>query len=188
MIQCSYEQGKAPITKNGVQVDNKGKTPMEKNIEVVDEAGNVYEPTWPKRARGLVKQGRARFVNENRICLACPPKMKTEDEHMSNVKNIFGDITVADILQRINNIINQTSYITSACEVLTTMGDGDSGVCGSPGNVMGEAKANALAGIVQSREATNQHILRLYEKIYDDLIRLSEAEQAPKENMEMLVE
>lgn len=107
---------------------------------------------------------------------------------MSNDKNIFGDMTVADILQRINNIINQTGYITSACEVLTNMGDGDSGVCGSPGNVMGEAKANALAGIVQSREATNQHILRLYEKMYDDMIRLSEAEQTPKENAETPME
>ena len=34
-----------------------------KNVEVVDEAGNVYEPTWPKRAKGLVKNGRARFVD-----------------------------------------------------------------------------------------------------------------------------
>lgn len=32
-------------------------TPIEKNIHVVDERGNVYEATWPKRARGLVKHG-----------------------------------------------------------------------------------------------------------------------------------
>lgn len=161
---------------------------MEKNIAVVDEAGNVYEPTWPKRAKGLVKQGRARFVTENEICLACPPDIETEETHMSNVKNIFGDVNVADILQRINNIVNQTSYITHVCETLAAMSDGDSGESCSPGNVMGEAKANALAGIVQSRETTNQQILRLYEKMYDDLIRLSEAEQAPKENTEMPME
>ena len=70
---------------------------MPKNIEVVDEAGSMYEPTWPKRAKGLVKHGRARFVAENRICLACPPDMKMEDNHMSSKKEIFGDITVADI-------------------------------------------------------------------------------------------
>ena len=69
---------------------------MNKNIEVVDEAGNVYEPTWPKRAKGLVKHGRARFVDENRICLTCPPD-KTEETHMSNT-SIFGEMTVADIL------------------------------------------------------------------------------------------
>ena len=144
---------------------------MNKNIEVVDEAGNVYEPTWPKRAKGLVKHGRARFVDENRICLTCPPD-KTEETHMSNT-SIFGEMTVADILTRINNIINQTSYITSAFESLVQMGDGDSGNCGAPGNIMGKAKADAVAEVVRARETTNQQILRLYEKMYDDLIRLS---------------
>ena len=144
---------------------------MEKNIAVVDEAGNVYEPTWPKRAKGLVKHGRARFVDENRICLTCPPD-KTEETHMSNT-SIFGEMTVADILNRINNIINQTSYIGEAYEAFKTMGDGDSGDCGAPGNIMGKAKAEAIASVVQCRETTNQQILRLYEKMYDDLIRLS---------------
>ena len=146
---------------------------MNKNIEVVDEAGNVYEPTWPKRAKGLVKHGRARFVDENKICLACPPVMKTEDKQMSNTNNIFGEMTVADILTRINNIINQTGYITSAFESLVQMGDGDSGNCGAPGNIMGKAKADAVAEVVRARETTPQQILRLYEKMYDDMLRLS---------------
>ena len=145
---------------------------MNKNIEVVDEAGNVYEPTWPKRAKGLVKHGRARFVDENKICLTCPPDIKTEETHMSNT-SIFGEMTVADILMRINNIINQTGYITTAFESLVQMGDGDSGDCGSPGNIMGRAKAEAVAEVVRARETTNQQILKLYEKMYDDLIRLT---------------
>ena len=91
---------------------------------------------------------------------------------MSNT-NIFGEMTVADILARINNIINQTGYITSAFESLVQMGDGDSGDCGSPGNIMGRAKAEAVAEVVRARETTNQQILRLYEKMYDDMIRLS---------------
>ena len=92
---------------------------------------------------------------------------------MSNTNNIFGEMTVADLLNRINNIINQTSYIGEACEAFKSMGDGDSGDCGAPGNIMGKAKAEAIATVVQSRETTNQHILRLYEKIYDDMIRLN---------------
>ena len=146
---------------------------MDKNIEVVDEAGNVYEPTWPKRAKGLVKHGRARFVDENKICLACPPDMKTEEQHMSNTKSIFGEMTVQDILVRIASIVNQTSYISEVAEALKAMGDGDSGDCGAPGNLMGQAKAEALGAIVATRETTNQQILRLYEKMYDDLIRLN---------------
>ena len=144
---------------------------MNKNIAVVDEAGNVYEPTWPKRAAGLVKHGRARYVDENKICLTCPPDMNSEETTMSS--NIFSEVTVADILARINNIINQTSYIGEVCEALKSMSDGDSGDCGAPGNVMGQAKAEALGAIVTTRETTNQQILRLYEKMYDDLIRLN---------------
>ena len=144
---------------------------MNKNIEVVDEAGNLYESTWPKRAKGLVKHGRARFVAENRICLTCPPDIKTEETHMSN--NIFGEMTVQDILVRIASIVNQTSYIGEVAEALKAMGDGDSGDMYSPGNVMGQAKAEALGAIVATRETTNQQILRLYEKMYDDMIRLN---------------
>ena len=91
---------------------------------------------------------------------------------MSNT-NIFGEMTVADILDRINNIINQTSYIGEVAEALKAMGDGDSGDMYSPGNVMGQAKAEALGAIVATRETTNQQILKLYEKMYDDMIRLN---------------
>ena len=153
-----------------------------KNVEVVDEAGNVYEPTWPKRAKGLVKNGRARFVDENKICLARPPVMKTEDKQMSNTNNIFGEMTVQDILVRIASIVNQTSYIAEVAEALKSMGDGDSGDMYSPGNVMGQAKAEALGAIVTTRETTYQQILKLYEKMYDDLIRLNGlAEQSAEE-------
>ncbi|MBP3636187.1 MAG: hypothetical protein J6K13_01365 [Clostridia bacterium] len=99
---------------------------------------------------------------------------------MSNTMKIFGDMTVADILTRINDIINQTGYITSAFESLTQMGDGDSGDCGAPGNIMGKAKAEAAAEVVRARETTNQQILRLYEKMYDDMIRMNEQDSLPK--------
>ena len=46
---------------------------MGKNIAVIDAQGNVYASTWPKRARGLVKSGRARFIDQNKICLMRPP-------------------------------------------------------------------------------------------------------------------
>ena len=59
-------KGKPPIEKNvihkSLQVNNKGEIPIEKNISVVDEQGNEYEATYPKRAKGLVKSGRARFI------------------------------------------------------------------------------------------------------------------------------
>lgn len=64
---------------------------MEKTVQVVDEAGIRYEATYPRRAKGLVKNGRARFVDENTICLACPPNKQnrsSEDKEMTNTENI----------------------------------------------------------------------------------------------------
>jgi hypothetical protein len=43
----------------------RGRHPFAKNVTVVDENGNIYEATYPKRAKGLVKSGRARFIEEN---------------------------------------------------------------------------------------------------------------------------
>jgi hypothetical protein len=59
-------------------------TPIRKNIAVVDEQGNGYEATYQKRAKGLVKNGRARFIDENTLCLARPPNKNLEDENMIN--------------------------------------------------------------------------------------------------------
>ena len=42
---------------------------MTKNILVTDERGNIVGTTYPKRARGLVKSGRAEFVDGSTICL-----------------------------------------------------------------------------------------------------------------------
>lgn len=52
---------------------------MEKTVRVVDEQGNLLEATYPKRAKGLVKHGRARFVEEQTICLTCPPDKFLEE-------------------------------------------------------------------------------------------------------------
>lgn len=99
---------------------------------------------------------------------------------MSNTMKIFGDITVTDILQHINSIVNQTSYITSALEGLQAMSDGEVGDSFAPANVQGQAKAEGIAAVVQSRETTNQQILRLYEKMYNDMIRLNELDEQLK--------
>ncbi len=172
-----------------LQIQHKGATPIEKNIIVIDEAGNEYEATYPKRAKGLVKNGRARFVDEHTICLACPPDtMKTEDitmsEHTINAQTAEAteamqptettaapQYTVEYILSRIAEIQQQTDYLHFTIAQLTAMGDGDSGDCGSPGNIQGQAKAQALGDIVRCRETTNQKMLAIYEKLLDRLTR-----------------
>lgn len=142
--------------------------PIEKNIIVVDEQGNEYEATYPKRAKGLVKNGRARFVDENKICLACSPKEILEDKKMENITTQTR-YSIEYIIEQIAKIQEQTDYLNLSIEKLSAMGDGDSGECGCPGNIMGQAKAQALGDIVRCRETTNQQMLKLYEKMYDDL-------------------
>jgi len=58
-------------------------TPIAKNIRVVDSQGNQHEATYLKRAKGLVKNGRARFVDAHTLCLARPPNNFSEDNFMS---------------------------------------------------------------------------------------------------------
>ena len=77
------------MQKHGKQ-ETEASTPQ-KTVRVLDEAGNEYEATYPKRAKGLVKHGRARFTDDSQtvIILACPPNqnMILEDNTMNEQIN-----------------------------------------------------------------------------------------------------
>ena len=64
---------------------------MEKNVTVFDSEGKIIGTTWPRRAAGLVKNGRARYYGgvETAIILARSPDTESskEDENMSNFTN-----------------------------------------------------------------------------------------------------
>ena len=67
--------GKTPIRKNeSTNTGKVGKTPMKKNITILDKLGNRIGTTYPKRAKGLVKSGRAYTVDGETVQLICPPK------------------------------------------------------------------------------------------------------------------
>ena len=74
------------------------------------------------------------------------------------------------LLQQIAAIQSDTEYLKEGLNQLAQMGIGDSGDPGSPGDIMGQAKAEALQSMIQGRETTNQQLLRLYEKMYNDLL------------------
>jgi hypothetical protein len=142
-------------------------------VIVVDERGNEYEATYPKRAKGLVKKGRARFIGENKICLlARPPNVILEDDSMNEytlppeppkmISNNTETTQVADILARIDKIISDTAHIQKALDSLTEMpvqGGHDIGAAN---------KAEAIASIVAARETTNQQLLDFLERMYND--------------------
>ena len=149
-------------------------TPIEKNIIVVDEQGNEYEATYPKRAKGLVKNGRARFVDENKICLACPPDKILEEEKMTeNIattaeavateENVSKTLSIDYVLAQIEKIVDNTAYITEALNSLKDVR------VGGPGDIGAEGKARGIADVVKCRETTNQQLLAFYTKAFNDL-------------------
>ena len=145
---------------------------MTKNVKVFDEQDNFYGETYPKRAKGLVKNGRARYVGESSICLACPPNIDLEDvmEEILDIKEQPGGQikeqpqmpTMKYVLERIDKIVNDTAHIREAITAVKEM-EINGGISGD------EARGNAISTAVQARETTNQQALRLYEKMYDDL-------------------
>lgn len=63
---------------------------MNKNVVVFDENGTMQSPTYPRRARGLVKSGRARWTDATTICLT--RSQKKEDLEMEFKKEILARI------------------------------------------------------------------------------------------------
>ncbi|MBQ8836696.1 MAG: hypothetical protein IJ002_04215 [Clostridia bacterium] len=143
-------------------------TPIEKNIFVVDEQGNEYEATYPKRAKGLVKNGRARFISENTICLACPPKEYLEDNKMSENTTLHTEektakYSIGYILEQLELISKDTAYLNNVISELGKV------VTGGSGDIGASDKATALGQVVKSREETNRKLIDFYQKMYDDL-------------------
>ncbi len=155
-------------------IEARGKTPMTKNIIVVDSQGKKHGTTYLKRAKGLVKQGRARFLTPTMLCLACPPNQNLEDNIMSEQTidhiTVEPETTTAEIsasgdkysmeycLTQIEHIATQTEYLNQVLSELQQLE-----------NSSNAPKANALSGVVKCRETTNQQLLKFYEKMYDDL-------------------
>ena len=149
----------------------------QKSVRVTDEAGNEYEATYPKRARGLVKHGRARFTDESQtaIILTCPPdqNMILEDNTMNEQNNLIENTEVTEIaekytyeyaLKQIELITNQTDHIHLAISELGRL-ENEGTPCG------GSAKsvAEGIADVVRCRETTAQKLIDFYAKMYEDL-------------------
>ena len=149
---------------------------MTKNVIVVDEQGNQYEATYPRRAEGLVKNGRARFVDDThtKICLACPPNENLEDKKMSEntittaVETENTEITAKYFLDQIEKIRQDTQHLYDAISRLN----------GADSETTEHAKA--LANIVKCRETTNQQMIDFYTKAYKECLANDEARRDKK--------
>ena len=83
------------------------------------------------------------------------------------------------MLEKIEQIAEDREYIHKALEQLALMPKSD------PGDIAGQEKAKAIGDIVRCRETTNQRLIALYEKLYDDLM---EKEHSSKDKAFRLLE
>ena len=182
--------------------------------------GNEREPTWPKRAEGLVKKGRAYRLAEDHICLtgeSTPDNRDRQSDHAENgildrqteVRSSdrerqvseeytmdaqernneiaetaqqtadWSKLNISYVLDRIEAVRRDTEYLQKTIEALDNMAVGQ-----GPGDVAGEEKAKALADVVRCRETTNQKLLDLYTKMYDDL---KPVQDKPTDNIRLKV-
>ena len=139
---------------------------MIKNVIVVDEQGNEYGATYPKRAKGLVKNGRARFIEENKICHACPPDIFWEDNQMEN--NINNNLSAKEIFDQIVKLQNQLTENSQTS--LHRLGDVITDVRGEnyENNDDIASQINAVCTVFSQREETLKSMLDLYRKMYED--------------------
>ena len=85
---------------------------MIKNIKVTDKQGNLIGTTYPKRAKGLVKNGRAEYISgcEIRLNTHAPIASDTEDKIMSKVINFNAREFKFD--KRCDNNVGSRLFIT----------------------------------------------------------------------------
>lgn len=83
-----------------IAVNERGKTPMTKNVTVLSSEGNQIGVTYPKRAVGLVKKGRARYLDGDEtviVLVAAPDDITSQEDEMNNNFNFdeFIEKTIA---------------------------------------------------------------------------------------------
>ncbi|MBR4256671.1 MAG: hypothetical protein IKQ18_05855, partial [Clostridia bacterium] len=95
---------------------------MEKNVTVIYEEGKIIGVTYPKRAKGLIKKGRARLVDENTVCLACPPNENLEDIEMENTtenKTVEEEVTLKYVLDKLDEV--REAFLKSETEQISLL-------------------------------------------------------------------
>lgn len=77
-------------------------------------------------------------------------------------------LTGQDILQRIDMLIGETSYLREGVDALAKL-ESHVAEAYSPGDIGTQAKAMAIASVVENREETNQKLIDLLQRMYDDV-------------------
>lgn len=183
------------MQKHGNQETEASATP--KTVRVLDEAGHEYEATYTKRAKGLVKHGRARFADDSQtvIILACPPNqnMILEDNTMNeqNNKTNIPDTSDLSELTELSELSESTNNPLTAKEVfdqiaalqrqmmdqsinaLYRMTEAINDICGEDTFEADECREGAISRVTEvfmAREENYKRLLSTYERMYSNLV------------------
>ena len=162
---------------------------MPKTVKVVDETGKEYEATYFKRAQGLVKKGRARFIDENTICLVCPPNQndlfsedKTVENTMKHTDTIETDATTTEETAFLLPETDDPEYNRNAKEhninyclrkideigkEIQTINNALCTIQTAPTSCPGDEPANAAAAVIRAREETYRKKIDFYRDMID---------------------
>ena len=159
---------------------------MAKNITVIGENGNIYS-TYPKRANGLIRKGRAYWVSEDVI------RMRAENEEANEMANNIYEILDNQISKMQEQLRDETPEAAAPVriQILKTME-----------NVRAQEQKAALMDFVAAqlktmqesmdkepyseensfaREETRQEMLSLMKELIKEAPRSEAKKEAPKD-------
>ncbi len=122
---------------------------MTKNVIVLDAEGNQIGLTYPKRANGLVKSGRAERIGIAAIRLCAPPSVQYERTEAKMINS--------DIMAKYDEIIKKVEALTNGADftaALSTLEKADS-----------PAKINAVSKMTEAHEETAKQAIMLYQQL-----------------------
>lgn len=135
-------QGMAPIKTNSDTKD-------EHMIKVIDVQGHYLHDTYERRAKGLVKKGRASYINEYTICIGSTSGKESYMEQM----------TKEEILKEIDEMLKHQDYFKMAMDTIEKIpADMDKELV--------EQRMTAVMNIVKEKETTNQKLIDLWTQMY----------------------
>ena len=144
---------------------------MEKNVSVIDSSGRLIGTTYPKRAKGLVKNRRARYVStesEDAICLTCPPD-NMEDITMTDnsLKTATTNTLAEEQIQAETNPDTRTPSAEYALRMLEAIAL-DTEVMKRAVSQASPETDNGLAHMIEAHEKTNRELISFYTQMYEE--------------------
>ena len=130
----------------------------------------LYQQEFEKANRQEIEEQEARMEQKVREIEAQEARM----QHCPRAE----EITIGDILGRIDTILIERDYIQQVIDSINHIPVNES----PNGGFDGQARGQALEGIVKCRETTNQRVLSMLEKMYDDLTASQQTSQVSRIN------